>query len=89
MALGASRRSVTRMVLRQAFTMVLVGIGAGLAGTVVAARFVAALLYDVRPNDPLTLAGVSALLVAVAMVASYLPARRATAIDPVKALRNE
>jgi predicted permease len=89
MALGASRRSVTRMVLRQAFTMVLVGIGAGLAGTVVAARFVVALLYDVRPNDPLTLAGVSALLVAVAMVASYLPARRATAIDPVKALRNE
>jgi predicted permease len=89
MALGASRGNVMRMVLRQVFSTVLVGIGAGLAGTVFEGPFVAGLLYDLRPNDPLTLVGVSGLLVAVSMVASYLPARRATAIDPVKALRNE
>ena len=89
MALGASRNSVTRIILRQTFTTVLIGVALGLMATVLLARFAAGLLYEVRPGNPEVLAGVSLLLLIIAIFASYIPARRATRIDPLQALRNE
>jgi putative ABC transport system permease protein len=89
MALGATRESVTQMVLGQALRTVLVGLGLGLVATIALARAIAGLLYNVSPANPPTLAVVCAILVCVAMLASYLPARRATAVDPMNALRSE
>jgi ABC-type antimicrobial peptide transport system permease subunit len=89
MALGAGRRAIARLVLRE--TGVLVAIGACL-GTLLAlgaSRAAATLLFGVRPSDPLTLAAAVAVLAAIALAASYLPARRATRIEPVNALRAE
>ena len=88
-ALGATRESVMQMILGQALRTVLVGLGLGLAATLLFARTLAALLYNVSPAHPATLAAVSAILLVVAMLASYLPAYRATAVDPLKALRSE
>jgi len=89
MALGATRESVMRMILGQALRTVMVGLVLGLAATLSLARTLAALLYSVSPANPATLAAVSAILVCVAMLASYLPARRATSIHPLSALRSE
>jgi putative ABC transport system permease protein len=89
MALGADLRRVTVDVLRQTVTVALVGVGVGLAGALVGTRLLRSLLFQVHPNDPLTLVAAAALLVLVAGVAGYLPARRATRIDPVTALREE
>jgi putative ABC transport system permease protein len=89
MALGATRGSVVQMVLKQAFATVLAGVAIGLVASVFLIRVIAQLLYMVRPDNFLTLGAVSALLVCVALLASYLPARRATSIDPLTALRNE
>ncbi|HVH88367.1 MAG TPA: ADOP family duplicated permease, partial [Terriglobales bacterium] len=89
MALGATRESVMQMVLGQALRTVMVGLVLGLVVTISLARTVAGLLYNVSPANPVTLAAVSTILVCVAMLASYLPARRATSIDPLKALRSE
>jgi ABC-type lipoprotein release transport system permease subunit len=68
---------------------VLVGLGVGVAGSAGLTRLLSGLLYDVRPLDPVVLGGVSAILAAVALLASYLPARRAAKIDPIAALRCE
>ena len=77
------------MVLGQAMTLVAVGLGLGLAGALAAGRTIASLLYDVTPHDAATLGAVSTLLLAVALVAVWVPARRATAIEPLRALRDE
>jgi len=89
MALGADTREVLRLVIRQGMTVALVGIAIGLAGALGLTRFLSGLLYGVKPGDPLTLVVVSVLLVVVAFLASYLPARQATKIDPMIALRHE
>ncbi|MFL6440317.1 MAG: ABC transporter permease [Terriglobales bacterium] len=89
MALGATRESVMQMILGQALRTVLVGLIFGLVATLSLARTIAGLLYNVSPANPTTLAAVSTILVCVAMLASYLPARRATSIDPLNALRRE
>jgi predicted permease len=89
MALGAQRGQVRGMVVRQGLTLALAGVAIGLASAVALARLIASLLYEVAPTDPLTLGGVSAALLAVAALASWLPARRAAKIDPVEALRGD
>jgi predicted permease len=89
MALGADPGSVLRLVVGQGMAVALVGAGAGLAAAVLLARLMASLLYGVGPMDPVTYAAVAGLLLAVALLASYLPARRASRIDPTKALRTE
>jgi len=89
MALGADRRRVVREVLSGPARLVALGLFLGLAGTWPAGRAVQRMLYGVRPMDPLVLGGVSMLLLAVAVLAGYLPARRATRVDPMIALRAE
>ena len=89
MAVGASRGSVLGLVLRHAAKLVSVGLAIGLFATALLARLVGSLLYEVRPFDLATLATVSTLLIVVALLASYLPARRAANADPMKSLRYE
>ncbi len=88
-ALGADRRSVAGLVLRQGAGLTLAGVAIGLAGAFVASRFLSSLLYGVDPHDRLTFIAVPAALCAVALLASYIPARRATRVDPMIALRYE
>ena len=87
MALGAQRGDVLGMVLRQGMRLVALGIVAGLAVALVFGRVMRSLLFNVSPNDPLTFATITLLLSAVALLACWLPARRATKIDPIEALR--
>jgi putative ABC transport system permease protein len=87
MALGASTASVQRMVLRQGMLLTGIGLAAGAAASVAAASVVREMLYGISPTDPLTLLMVGAVLAGVSFLASYLPARRATRIDPASALR--
>jgi ABC-type antimicrobial peptide transport system permease subunit len=89
MALGARRRDVLQMVLRESAILAAVGIAMGLAGGLVLTRLLAGLLFAVQPTDPLTFAAVSLLLAAVSVCAGFFPARRATRIDPLTALRWE
>jgi ABC-type antimicrobial peptide transport system permease subunit len=89
MALGASPRTVARSVLRQAMLPVAVGLAAGLVASIGAGRAIRAMLFDVTPMDPATLLSVTAVLLAVGLLACYLPARRAMRVDPLVALRTE
>ncbi|MFN2455431.1 MAG: ABC transporter permease [Pyrinomonadaceae bacterium] len=89
MALGAQTSDVFKLVIGQGVKLALVGVGCGLLVAVLATRLLAGLLYGVSATDPLTLAGVSLLLLAVAVCASYIPARRAVKVDPTEALRYE
>lgn len=88
-ALGASRSEILALMLRQGMTLVGIGLLGGLAAAVGLTRLMAGSLYGVQPSDPLTLLGVTVLLGGIALVACYIPARRATAVDPVVALRCE
>ena len=87
MALGAGRGDVLRMILGQGLQIVLVGCAAGLVGALVCGRVIAGFLFQTAPTDPVTLVGISLILAASTLFACYLPARRATRIDPMAALR--
>ena len=87
MALGAQSHQVRRMVVRQGLVLAVVGVGIGLVGALALARLISSLLYGVTPNDPVTLVAVTATLLVVAAIASWLPAMRAARIDPIEALR--
>ena len=89
MALGAQRGDVLRMVVGQAMVLTIAGIAFGAAGAFALTRLMTKLLFNVKPGDPLTFVAVAALLGGVAALASYLPGRRATRVDPVVALRAE
>ena len=89
MALGAQQNDVLALVVRQGMVVTLIGVGLGLAGAFAATTVMASLLFGVGAHDPLTFAGISLLLGTVALIASYIPARRATRVDPMIALRYE
>jgi ABC-type antimicrobial peptide transport system permease subunit len=88
MALGATRSSVLRLVLRQAGTMTVAGIAIGLVGALALTRFLATLLFGVTTKDPFVYFSVAALLAAVALLAAAIPSSRATRVDPMAALRS-
>jgi ABC-type antimicrobial peptide transport system permease subunit len=88
-ALGARRGAVVGLIVGEGARVVAAGLIAGIAAAAAAGRLLAGLLFGLRPGDPSTLAAVTALLFVTGVVASYLPARRAARIDPMKALREE
>ena len=87
MALGAQPRDILRTALSEGMALVAVGLGSGLVGALILTRFLSSMLYAVTPNDPLTFAALSALLAAVALLACFVPALRATHVDPPYAAR--
>jgi putative ABC transport system permease protein len=89
MALGAQRADILNLVVGQGLKLTLIGVVVGVAGALAFRRFLSGLLYGVKPTDPLTLVLVSLILTAIALLASYIPARRATKEDPLAALRYE
>ncbi len=89
MALGAQRADVARLFIKQGMTLVALGVALGSLGAFALTRVMTSLLFDVRANDPLTFVGVALLLSLIALLACYLPARRASRIDPLAALRRE
>jgi putative ABC transport system permease protein len=88
-ALGATPGGILKMVLGQGLITVAIGLAVGLAGSLLLTRTMRSMLFEISPNDPLTVAGIALLLLLIAMLASYIPARRATRVDPMIALRYE
>jgi ABC-type antimicrobial peptide transport system permease subunit len=88
-ALGATRGQILKMVLGQGLITVAIGIAIGLVGSFLLTRTMRSMLFEIGPNDPLTMVGIAVLLTLVALAASYIPARRATRVDPMIALRYE
>ena len=86
-ALGAAGGDVVGLVMRRVLTLVVPGVGLGLIGALAVTRVLATFLFGVKPNDPATFAGVAAVLVAVAFLAGLVPARRASRVNPLIALR--
>ncbi len=89
MAIGATPRDILKLVLRQGLAIIAIGLLAGLAAAFAGTRLLADLFYGVAPSDPLTYAAVATLLLTVALLACWIPARRATRVTPVIALRFE
>jgi ABC-type antimicrobial peptide transport system permease subunit len=89
MALGASAHDVLKLVVRQGMALALAGVFIGVAAAVGLTRLLASLLYGVSPRDPIVMTSVPLLLIAVALAATYIPARRASRVDPVVSLRYE
>src|SRR5439155_24849918 len=89
LGLGASRSNILRIVLRQGLGLAIVGAAVGLVCALIVSHLMASLLYGVSPTDPATFAGVTLLLMGVALLACYVPARRAMRVDPMVALRYE
>jgi putative ABC transport system permease protein len=89
MAMGAQRGDILKIAVGEGALIVAFGLAAGLAGSLVLTRFLQTMLFDVKPTDPITFAGISALLAAVALAACFVPARRAARVDPLVALRHE
>jgi len=89
MALGAQARDILKLVMGQGFKLIALGILIGLAAALAATRLLASLLFQVSTKDPFIFIGISLILAFVALLASYIPARRATRVDPIRALRYE
>jgi ABC-type antimicrobial peptide transport system permease subunit len=89
MALGAERSTVLRLVLSRGLWLAGAGLVLGVAGALAVARWIESLLFEVRARDPWTIAAAVAMVAAIATLASYLPARRASRVDPLVALRSE
>jgi len=89
LALGAGRGAVIWMILRDVCALAAVGLTIGLSGALAASRLIESLLFDTKPNDPRTVAAAAAILLTAALVAGYGPARRASRIDPLTALRHD
>jgi putative ABC transport system permease protein len=89
LALGAQPRDVLKLILGHGLFLTLIGVGIGLAGAIAVTRLIASMLFNVSATDPVTFAAVSLLLITVALIASYIPARRAMRVDPMEALRCE
>ncbi|MGA8706273.1 MAG: FtsX-like permease family protein, partial [Steroidobacteraceae bacterium] len=89
MALGAQRGDILKIVLGEGARMVVFGVAAGLIGSAMLTRFLQTMLFEIKPTDPITFGVLTALLVAVALLACLIPAQRATRVDPLMALRHE
>jgi ABC-type antimicrobial peptide transport system permease subunit len=89
MALGATAAAVRRQVVSQGTKVVLIGVVIGVAAALASTRFLAALLYDVKAVDPLVFAAMSLIMISMGVLASYMPARRASSVDPIEALRSD
>ena len=89
MALGAQWRDVLKLILKGGLSLALIGLTIGLAGAFALTRLISSLLFEVSPTDPITFGAVALCLILAALLACYIPARRATKIDPLIALRHE
>ena len=89
MAMGAAGGAVARMILREGLALTAAGVAIGIAGSLALTRSIRSLLFEISPGDPATLTGVALLLTGIALLACYAPARRATRLDPLRALRCE
>ena len=89
MALGAQRADILRLAIGEGMLLVVLGLGSGILGALVLTRYLRTMLFGVTPADPLTFAAIAAILASVALLACFIPARRATQVDPLVALRNE
>ena len=89
MALGAHAGNILSLVLRRGMKLTLIGMALGLIGAVASTRLLRDMLFGIKPFDPLTFAAMTLLLISISLVACFVPARRATKVDPMNVLRNE